>query len=87
MGDRRRVQCFGVKRQPHKRDRECRKQYLWIAIGASAGNFGRKGAQACPNCGTPPDFRHPYNKFLDGQMEYDDAIVAMAEYEENSTSD
>ncbi len=73
MADQRIVQCFGVKVRPGKAARECRKRYLWIARGASAGNFGRKGAQACPSCGTMPDFRHPINKYLDGTLSQEQA--------------
>ena len=50
MGDRRVVQCFGTKRQPHKADKVCGKQFLWTAQGAGS-NFGGQGNQACPNCG------------------------------------
>lgn len=73
MSDSRVVQCFGVKRRPGKAERICRKKYLWIARGASAGNFGRKGAQACPSCGTIPDFRHPINRFLNGTLSQEKA--------------
>ena len=80
MADQRIVQCFGVKKQPHKADKVCGRRFLWTARGASAGNFGRKGAQACPHCGTMPDFRHPFNIFLDGGMTYEEAADAMPEY-------
>jgi hypothetical protein len=79
VSDYRRVQCFGTKRRPRKADEPCRKQFLWIARGAS-GNFGRKGAQACPNCGTLPNFDHPYNKFLSGDITHEQAVALMPEY-------
>ena len=86
MGDRRIVQCFGIKKRPHKQDRVCRQKFMWTARGASAGNFGRKGTQACPNCGTMPDFRHPYNRYLHGEITYDAATAEMPEYEKKIAS-
>lgn len=80
MSDYRVVQCFGVKKRPRKPEEACRKRYLWIARGASSGNFGRKGAQACPNCGTLPDFDHPYNRFLMGFITEEQAKAEMPEY-------
>ena len=80
MSDYRVVQCFGVKRRPKKPDQICRQRYLWVARGASQGNFGRKGAQACPNCGSSPDFMHPYNRHLGGELTLDQAEAAMPEY-------
>lgn len=80
MPDRRIVQCFGIKRRPHKEPKVCRRQWMWTARGASSGNFGRKGAQACPYCGTPPDFKHPYNRMLAGELTRDEAIAKMDEY-------
>lgn len=71
--DRRVVQCFGVKRRPRKQAKECRKQYLWIASGSSSGNFGRKGPQACPSCGTIPDFTHPINRYLNQELTQEEA--------------
>ncbi len=79
MSDSRVVQCFGVKRRPRKADKTCRRQYLWIARGASAGNFGRKGVQACPHCGTQPDFRHPINKYLAGTFSQEQAQKVLRE--------
>lgn len=86
MSDYRVVQCFGVKKRPHKAEQVCRDKYLWIARGASSGNFGRKGAQACPNCGTPPDFLHPFNRYLNREMTYDEAVAAMPEYQKSLVS-
>lgn len=82
MSDRRIVQCFGVKRRPRKQDKDCRRKFIWTARGASAGNFGSKGVQACPHCGTSPDFRHPFNRFLNREMTEDQARAAMPAYEE-----
>jgi len=82
MPDHRLVQCFGVKRRPGKEAKLCRRRFMWTARGAS-GNFGRKGVQACPFCGTLPDFQHPYNQYLGGAMTEDEAKLAMPEYVEN----
>jgi len=79
MSDRRVVQCFGIKKKPHKADKVCGKQFLWTARGAS-GNFGGKGNQACPHCGTLPDFQHPFNRYLNREMTYEEAEAAMPEY-------
>ena len=79
MSDRRIVQCFGIKRKPHKEDKICGRRFLWTAQGAS-GNFGGKGAQACPHCGTMPDFQHPFNSYLGGEMSYEEAEAAMPAY-------
>lgn len=73
MATRRIVQCFGTKIRPHKKTQQCRRKYLWTAIGSSAGNFGRKGAQACPHCGTIPNFKHPINKYLNGDLSEEQA--------------
>lgn len=80
MSDYRIVQCFGIKKRPHKPTEQCRNRYLWIASGASSGNFGRKGAQACPNCGSPPEFRHPLNRALIGEITMEQAEAMMPEY-------
>ncbi len=80
MSDVRVVQCFGVKKRPHKEEKQCRKRYMWIARGASAHKFGRKGAQACPNCGTPPDFTHPYNRYLSGELDDVQAQALMPDF-------
>lgn len=80
MSDYRIVQCFGVKRRPGKPDQLCRNKYLWIASGASAGRFGRKGTQACPNCGTLPEFAHPVNRFLDNELSKEAAEALLPEY-------
>ncbi len=79
MAEQRLVQCFGTKVRPHKEAKRCRRKYRWIAIGVS-GNFGRKGAQACPYCGTPPDFKHPLNRYYAGQMTLEEAKAAMNDY-------
>lgn len=82
MSDYRIVQCFGIKMVPRKPAKVCRKKYLWIAAGLG-GNFGRKGAQACPNCGNPPDFTHPYNRYLNNEITLDEAEALMPEYKKN----
>ncbi len=79
MADRRIVQCFGVKKKPHKADKICGRRFLWTARGAS-GNFGSKGSQACPHCGTLPDFQHPLNRYLNGELTLEGAKDAMPEY-------
>ncbi len=78
--DHRIVQCFGTKRRPHKEDKPCRRRFLWTAKAAGTNNFGRKGTQACPHCGTMPDFRHPFNQFLIGKLSEDEAKTKMPEY-------
>lgn len=83
MGDYRVVQCFGTKVRPKKPARACRKKYMWVARGTH-GNFGRKGAQACPSCGTMPDFTHPINRLLNGEI---DQAQAKAEFEQNYNPD
>ncbi len=80
MADRRIVQCFGIKKKPHKADKICGRKFLWTARGASAGHFGSNGTQACPNCGTLPDFQHPYNQHLGGLLTYEEAAALMPEY-------
>lgn len=82
MSDYRVVQCFGIKQRPRKPAQICRNRYLWVARGASQGNFGRKGAQACPNCGSQPDFQHPYNRYLNRELSLDEAEAAMGAYRE-----
>jgi hypothetical protein len=79
VGDRRVVQCFGTKRKPGKADKPCRKQWLWTARGAN-GNFGSKGCQNCPHCGTMPDFQHPFNQYLSGDLTHEQAEAAMPAY-------
>ena len=78
MADHRIVQCFGIRRHRGKKDRWCQKRFMWTAKAASR-NFGSKGVQACPYCGTMPDFTHPFNRWLNGEMSADDANAAMAE--------
>jgi len=87
MPDRRIVQCFGVKRRPGKEAKLCRRRFLWTARGASSGNFGGKGVQACPYCGTMPDFKHPYNKFLGGSITEEEAKAEMPAYIEKWKSE
>ncbi len=67
MSDHRLVQCFGTLVRPGKPARPCRARYLWTAAG-TRGNFGRKGTQCCPHCSTAPDFTHPVNRMLDGEL-------------------
>ena len=83
MSDRRIVQCFGTKRRPHKKDKICRRRFLWTSISAGSNNFGRKGAQACPHCGTLPDFTHPFNRYLSGEIDEDKAKEMMTDYLKN----
>lgn len=82
MSDHRLVQCFGVKKQPRKPDEPCRKRWLWSAAGATKHRFGRNGTICCPNCGTSPDFRHPFNKYLNGEMSEEEAKSRMPDYVE-----
>jgi hypothetical protein len=42
--------------------------------------FGGRGVQACPYCGTMPQFGHPYNRYLDGQITEEEAEAAMPDY-------
>lgn len=80
MSDHRIVQCFGTKRRPHKEDRPCRRRFLWTARGNGKTQFGRRGTQACPHCGTMPDFRHPFNRYLAGEIDEAEAKSMMPEY-------
>lgn len=73
------VQCFGTLIRPSKAAKPCRKQYLWTARDSGANNFGRRGVQACPHCGTMPDFTHPVNKFLGGDITQEQAQKELAE--------
>lgn len=52
---------------------------MWTAA-AAARNFGGRGVHACPYCGTIPDFRHPFNRFLNGELTEEDAQAAMPAY-------
>ena len=79
MSDHRAVQCFGIKRRPKKADEICRNRYLWVSAGSSS-RFGRKGPQACPNCGNLPDFSHPFNRYRIGELSLEEADAAMEEY-------
>ena len=82
MSDYRIVQCFGIKQSPGKEAKPCRRQFLWTASGR-AGNFGGKGVQACPYCGSMPDFQHPVNRGLNGELQTGEQIqAAWVEYEE-----
>ena len=80
MGTHRIVQCFGTEVRPRKPTRPCRRKFLWTARGSSRGNFGSKGVQACPHCGTMPDFQHPFNIYLNREMTYEEAEAAMPAY-------
>ena len=80
MSDVRIVQCFGTKRRPHKEDKTCRRRFIWTAFGNGKTQFGRKGTQACPHCGTLPDFTHPLNQFLNGEITDIEAEAAMPAY-------
>jgi len=80
VSDRRVVQCFGIKKRPHKADKVCGRKFLWTARGAASGNFGSNGTQACPHCGTLPDFQHPYNRYLVGEITYEEAADLMPEF-------
>ncbi|MBD3260345.1 MAG: hypothetical protein GF334_01485 [Candidatus Altiarchaeales archaeon] len=82
MGDFRIVQCFGVKRRPGKPAKICRRRFIWTAADAGRNNFGRRGTQACPHCGTLPDFTHPYNRYLGGELSYEQAVGMMPEWQE-----
>ncbi len=73
MATHRLIQCVGNKVRPRKETKSCRKKYMWTAVGSSAGNFGRKGTQACPGCGTPPDFQHPINRYLNNEITGEEA--------------
>lgn len=85
MSDYRRVQCFGVSRKPKKAAKMCRRQYVWKAKGSS-GNFGRKGIQSCPHCGTLPDFSHPVNRWLNGEISQEQAQeIFSREYNNDGT--
>jgi hypothetical protein len=83
MSDYRIVKCFGIKRRPRKQDEVCRNRYVWSAGGATSGNFGRKGTQACPNCGNPPDFQHPLNMYYGGDISREEAEQRMPAYIES----
>jgi len=52
---------------------------MWTA-SALSHNFGGKGVQACPYCGTMPDFQHPFNRFLGGELSEEAARAAMPKY-------
>jgi len=80
MSDYRIVQCFGVKKRPHKQDKRCRKRFLWKASGTGKHQFGSRGTQACPGCGTLPNFKHPYNKYLSGDITYEEAVAQMPDF-------
>ncbi len=80
MSDTRIVQCFGTLRRPRQEDKPCRRRFLWTSRGGKESHFGRKGAQACPHCGTMPDFRHPHNQFLDGGITEEKAKALMPAY-------
>ena len=84
MADNRIVQCFGTKVRPRKPAVPCRKKFRWTAKGSSQGNFGRKGIQACPNCGTLPDFKHPINRYWNGDLTQEETQeILKRDYDEN----
>jgi len=86
MSTNRLVQCFGTLVRPRKQAKDCRRRYLWTAIGSSATQFGRKGVQACPHCGTMPDFVHPVNRYLHGELTQEEAQeILKNEYNPNWT--
>jgi hypothetical protein len=45
-----------------------------------SGHFGSKGVQACPHCGTIPDFKHPFNRYLVGDLSEEEAQAMMPDY-------
>lgn len=86
MSDHRIVQCFGTKVRPRKPARACRRRFMWTARGSSQGNFGRKGAQACPHCGTLPDFKHPVNRYLNNEITGEEAqAIFQRDYNQDGT--
>ncbi len=83
MVDRKIAQCFGTKVRPRKPAKPCRKKYLWTAKGSSAGNFGSKGSSCCPSCGTFPDWNHPINRYLSGEIDQgQDQEILRRDYDE-----
>ena len=80
MSDVRIVQCFGTKRRQHKEDKSCRRRFMWTAFGNGKTQFGRRGTQACPHCGTLPDFTHPFNRYLSGEIEEAEAKAMMPDF-------
>jgi hypothetical protein len=74
MGTRRIVQCFGTLVRPRKPARPCRRKFVWTARGSSRGNFGSKGVQACPHCGTLPDLGHPVNRWLNSELSQEKVV-------------
>ncbi|RLA59316.1 MAG: hypothetical protein DRQ89_14255 [Epsilonproteobacteria bacterium] len=80
MSDSRVVQCFGTLRRPQKEAKPCRRRFVWSSAGAKESHFGRRGAQACPHCGTMPDFRHPMNRMLSGEVDPEQAAALMPAY-------
>lgn len=86
MSDYKVVQCFGKKIRKGKPTKECRKKFLWTAFGMGKTNFGRRGAQACPNCGTLPDFSHPYNMYLNGDLTFEEAAAKMPDFEKEKNN-
>ena len=80
MADHRIMQCFGTLRRPHKEDKSCRRRFLWTARGNGKTQFGRKGTQCCPHCGTMPDLSHPFNRYLDGEIDEEQAKAMMPDF-------
>lgn len=83
MSDVKIVQCFGVRKRPHKQDKQCRRRFMWTALGTGKSHFGRRGTQACPHCGTLPNLAHPLNRYLGGDITEDQAMEMMPEYLES----
>jgi len=82
VSDHRIVKCFGTKKVPGKEAKPCRRIFKWTA-SALAGNFGGKGVQACPYCGTMPDLQHPVNQGLHGDLQTPEQVrAAWVDYEE-----
>ena len=87
MADVRLVQCFGLKRRPHKEDKICRRRFMWTAAAGGKHHFGRRGTQACPHCGCMPNLAHPYNRYLGGELTMDEAEAAMPGFREQVAKD
>jgi len=82
MSDYRVVKCFGTKKVPGKEAKFCGRAFKWTSAAMSR-NFGGKGVQACPYCGTMPDFQHPVNRGLNGEFETAEEVqAAWVQYEE-----
>jgi len=84
MSDWRVVQCFGTLVRPGKPARPCRAQFMWIAAGTH-GNFGRKGARACPHCGNLPNLAHPINQRLVGDITDEEFNILIEDWNPDGT--